>query len=113
MLNSGDTTSGAKTGPRSKGAIGRRMAYATVGALASAGVLAGGIAIKPAFAQLAPNAPSVETPFGRAPLSFADIIEKVKPSVVSISVVAGGKNEKVGKNGLPEGFPDIPEDSPF
>jgi serine protease Do len=88
------------------------MAHATVAALASAGILMGGVAIKPAFAQLAPDAPSVETPFGRAPLSFADIIEKVKPSVVSISVVAGGKSEKNAK-GLPEGFPDIPEDSPF
>jgi serine protease Do len=72
----------------------------------------GGLATKPALAQLAPDAPSVETPFGRAPLSFADIIEKVKPSVVSISVVAGGKGDKNAK-GLPEGFPDIPEDSPF
>ncbi|WP_295559263.1 Do family serine endopeptidase [uncultured Hyphomicrobium sp.] len=88
------------------------MAHATVAALASAGILMGGLAIKPAFAQLAPDAPSVETPFGRAPLSFADIIEKVKPSVVSISVVAGGKSDKNAK-GLPEGFPDIPEDSPF
>jgi serine protease Do len=112
MLTSGDDTSGAKTGPRSKKAPGRRMAHATVAALASAGILMGGVAIKPAFAQLAPDAPSVETPFGRAPLSFADIIEKVKPSVVSISVVAGGKSEKNAK-GLPEGFPDIPEDSPF
>ena len=116
MLTSGDTASGAKTGPgsTSKGstASGRRMAHATVAALASAGILMGGLALKPAFAQLAPDAPSVETPFGRAPLSFADIIEKVKPSVVSISVVAGGKSDKNAK-GLPEGFPDIPEDSPF
>ena len=112
MLTSGDKTSGAKTGPRSNTAPGRRMAHATVAALASAGILMGGVATKPAFAQLAPDAPSVETPFGRAPLSFADIIEKVKPSVVSISVVAGGKSEKNAK-GLPEGFPDIPEDSPF
>lgn len=112
MLISGDKTSGAKTGPRSNEAPGRRMAHATVVALASAGILMGGLATKPAFAQLAPDAPSVETPFGRAPLSFADIIEKVKPSVVSISVVAGGKSDKNAK-GLPEGFPDIPEDSPF
>jgi serine protease Do len=110
MLTSGDTASGAKTGPGK--APGRRMAHATVAALASAGILMGSIALKPAFAQLAPDAPSVETPFGRAPLSFADIIEKVKPSVVSISVVAGGKSDKNAK-GLPEGFPDIPEDSPF
>ena len=44
----------------------------------------------PAFAQQkAPD--SVQTPFGRAPLSFADIVEKVKPSVVSISVTGGAK----------------------
>jgi serine protease Do len=44
----------------------------------------------PAFAQQkAPD--SVQTPFGRAPLSFADIVEKVKPSVVSISVTNGAK----------------------
>ncbi len=116
MLISGGTTPKAKTGPgleRGAGkASGRRVAYATVAALASAGVLMGGVALKPAFAQLAPDASTVETPFGRAPLSFADVIEKVKPSVVSISVVAGGKGEKNAK-GLPEGFPDIPEDSPF
>ncbi len=115
MLISGGTAPEAKTGPGLRGVgrvPGRRVAYATVAALASAGVLMGGVALKPAFAQLAPDASSVETPFGRAPLSFADIIAKVKPAVVSISVVAGGKSEKNAK-GLPEGFPDIPEDSPF
>jgi serine protease Do len=112
MLISGDRTSGAKTGPGSNGAPGRRMAHATVAALAAAGILAGGFAMTPVRAQLAPDAPSVDTPFGRAPLSFADVIEKVKPSVVSISVVAGSKGDRNAK-GLPEGFPDIPEDSPF
>src|SRR5262245_58960799 len=33
---------------------------------------------------------SVATPFGRAPLSFADIVDRVKPAVVSIQVSAGG-----------------------
>jgi serine protease Do len=111
MVISGNRMSGSKTGSHKNGA-GRRMAHATVGALASMGVLMGSLATTPALAQLAPDAPSVETPFGRAPLSFADIIEKVKPSVVSISVVAGGKGAK-GSKGLPEGMPDIPEDSPF
>ncbi|WP_374990899.1 Do family serine endopeptidase [Hyphomicrobium sp. LHD-15] len=111
MVISGDMMSGAKTGSKKNGA-GRRMTHATVGALASMGILMGSVATTPALAQLAPDAPSVETPFGRAPLSFADIIEKVKPSVVSISVVAGGKSAK-GSKGLPEGMPDIPEDSPF
>ncbi len=113
MLNSGDVTSRAKTGPRSIEARGRRFAQATVSALAAAAILSGGLTATPAHAQLAPDAQTVETPFGRAPLSFADVIEKVKPSVVSISVVAGGKNVARGSKGLPEGFPDIPEDSPF
>ncbi len=121
MLTSGDVTSPAKIGPKSalkpapKVAMtrGRRFAQGTVSALAAAAILSGGLAGTPAHAQLAPETPSVETPFGRAPLSFADVIEKVKPSVVSISVVAGGKNVARGSKGLPEGFPDIPEDSPF
>ena len=73
-------------------------------------------ALTPAIAQLKADAPTIETPYGRAPLTFADLIEKVKPSVVSISVVAGGGDktaENTDPRGLPEGFPDIPEDSPF
>ncbi len=34
---------------------------------------------------------SVLTPMGRAPVSFADIVERVKPAVVSISVSSGGR----------------------
>ena len=110
MVISGDVRSGAKTGPRSYGAAGRRMAQTTVAALAASAVLIGGLATKPAFAQLAPDAPSVQTPFGRAPLSFADVIEKVKPSVVSISVVAGGKGEAPGPHPRHAGLrqPDDP-----
>ncbi len=93
----------------------RRTVLGITAALAGAGVVVGGIASGtiPVFAQdAAPQ--TVETPFGRAPLSFADIIDKVKPSVVSISVVAGGaKVASKGGNKLPEGFPDVPEDSPF
>jgi serine protease Do len=114
MVISGYEAPGAKTGPKSIEAVPGRAAKATVAALASAAMMMGVFGARPALAQLAPDAPSVETPNGRAPLSFADIIEKVKPSVVSISVVAGGsKVAAKGKNGMPEGFPDIPEDSPF
>ena len=93
----------------------RRPILGITAALAGAGVLALGAASGtiPVWAQDA--AQTVETPFGRAPLSFADVIDKVKPSVVSISVVAGGgaKVASKGGNKLPEGFPDVPEDSPF
>ena len=92
-----------------------RSRVAIAGAVAGLGLLAALPALTPAVAQLKPDAQTIETPFGRAPLSFADIIEKVKPSVVSISVVSGGDKmaENSDSRGLPEGFPDIPEDSPF
>jgi serine protease Do len=48
-----------------------------------------------AVAQKAPDA-GVQTAVGRAPLSFADIVERVKPAVVSISVTGGGA--KIARN---------------
>jgi serine protease Do len=93
----------------------RRRRAAIVGAVAGLGLLTAWPVLTPAIAQLKPDAATVETPFGRAPLTFADLIEKVKPSVVSISVVSSGEKtaENADPRGLPEGFPDIPEDSPF
>jgi serine protease Do len=78
--------------------------------------------------------PGVATPFGRAPLSFADIVERVKPAVVSIQV--GGPTPKVAKNepkgrgdpndrgdkfnrgdrsdrGGRDNYPDSPDDNPL
>ena len=78
--------------------------------------------VVPAFAQLAPNA-TVETHMGRAPATFADIVERVKPSVVSISVTTGegtkvadarkgkGRGDKGGAPG--PGIPDLPDDHPL
>ena len=40
---------------------------------------------------------TLETPAGRAPLSFADVVDKVKPSVVSVSVVNDGGASKVAE----------------
>jgi serine protease Do len=74
--------------------------------------------------------PGVVTPFGRAPLSFADIVERVKPAVVSIQVSSGGakvaRNEPKGGGGQPsdkfnrggkgggkEMLPDLPDDHPL
>jgi len=107
-------------GPAARGPMGRQSRLARFGiAAAAAGLVTAGFAagFAPVFADVKPGEPGVETPFGRAPLSFADIIEKVKPSVVSISVVNGGGAKVASKDGgpnrMPEGFPDIPEDSPF
>lgn len=85
--------------------------------------------LAPSYAQLKPDAgvqpPTVQTPMGRAPLSFADIVERVKPSVVSISVTNGdkdkdktaelGKGPKGPKSAAPNipGLPDLPPDHPL
>jgi serine protease Do len=107
--------SGARSASPAPVARPRRRRIAIAGAVAGLGLLTAVPALSPAIAQLKSDAQTIETPYGRAPLTFADLIEKVKPSVVSISVVSGG--EKTAENsdprGLPEGFPDIPEDSPF
>jgi serine protease Do len=88
----------------------------TVGALALVGVgLVGFGAVEyapPAIAQFKSDA-TVETPFGRAPLSFADLVDRVKPSVVSISVTGESKVAENGGGGVPEGMPDLPKDHPL
>src|SRR5689334_19958534 len=45
-----------------------------------------------------PAAQTIETPFGRAPITFADIVDKVKPAVVSVSVVNDGGASKLASN---------------
>ncbi|HYJ58880.1 MAG TPA: Do family serine endopeptidase [Methyloceanibacter sp.] len=55
--------------------------------------------------------PTIETPFGRAPLTFADLVAKVSPAVVSINVKG---DVKVAENDMQiPGMPDIPEDNPL
>ncbi|MGE0627355.1 MAG: Do family serine endopeptidase [Hyphomicrobiaceae bacterium] len=94
---------------------GARMGL-VAGALLGAGVV--GFAstglFDPALAQRT-DASSVMTPMGRAPLSFADIAEKVKPAVVSISVSSNGNQtsmlERRGNNGTnPKPFPGLPDE---
>ena len=102
----------AKTGPAgsSAGSLGRdwrRLAAPSLGA----GLLALGITDRsgPAVAQLKVGTPA-ET------LSFADIVDRVKPAVVSVSTT--NEVPKVADNkprgGRPfEGIPGLPEDHPL
>lgn len=117
----GLSTNTARRGPKSDfSPLGQRRRCRLVWAGAAAGLgILGALPVVgtlPVLAQLKAGEAAVETPLGRAPLTFADIIERVKPSVVSISVVGGGDRTAQsgeGGGGLPEGFPNIPEDSPF
>ena len=89
-----------------------RSRAATAKCLVGAGLLGLGIttAALPAVAQLRSDN-SVQTPFGRAPLTFADIVDRVKPSVVSIHVTGGGNKtaqaQAPGQKGTP-GRPNTP-----
>ncbi len=104
-----------------------RRRRGVAGALAAAAMLgAGALALSaieqptPALAQLKPS-DTVQTPLGRAPLSFADIVDKVKGAVVSVSVTNGGDKDAktAGKEGGKEGnkrfggIPDLPDDHPL
>ena len=65
-----------------------------------------------AVAETAQTPQTIETPFGRAPLTFADLVSKVSPAVVSINVK--GDVKMAENDGMPiPGMPDLPEDSPF
>ena len=109
----------AKLGPARAPKSGRRTIISSLAALA---VISGGLAVSNvgfspiANAQRAAPSQDVITPFGRAPLSFADIVERVKPAVVSVSVVNDGTKEeasnKKGNEGGPK-IPGLPDDSPL
>jgi serine protease Do len=80
-------------------------------ALIGAGVL--GLSFNPnvPFA-VAETGQTIETPYGRAPLSFADLVDKVSPAVVSINVKNDVKMAENDGSPIP-GMPDIPEDNPL
>jgi serine protease Do len=48
-----------------------------------------------------------------APDTFADLVEAVKPAVVSIAVDGVDDTQRVGRDGFNFEFPDLPDDHPF
>ncbi|MFQ5627006.1 MAG: trypsin-like peptidase domain-containing protein, partial [Methyloligellaceae bacterium] len=85
-------------------------------AFAWAGVLGMGLL----GSVFAPNSPLAITqtnaaqntavaPYASAPASFADLAEKVRPAVVSISVKNGAKRRKLSRNRPEFNIPDIPD----
>jgi serine protease Do len=89
-------------------------ALVTAGAIGIAALAPTG----PAMSQKSPSdSATIMTPMGRAPLSFADIVERVRPAVVSISVSSGGRVARDAPRSRPRpgipGLPDIPDDHPL
>lgn len=64
-----------------------------------------------ALAQSDSAKQTVTTPLGSAPLSFADLVQKVSPAVVSVQVKNGGK--KTDREFSFRGMPDLPDDHPL
>ena len=92
--------------------VGRR--YAIAGAVVGAGLIGASVLYPsaPTVAQLKSDVVGVQTPFGRAPLTFADIVDQVKPAVVSVQVT-GGSPRAAGGRSPRSPFPDLPEEHPF
>lgn len=90
------------------------LAVATGLAAISAAALIGP---PPAQAQLKSSETPVFAPVPGAPPTFADLVARVKPSVVSIQVVAEGDNSARratrGRRPNAKPFPDLPDDHPL
>lgn len=104
---------GAKSGPASvRGLVKSASALAVLAAIGALAFMPGAATL-PARAEATAGA-TIDTPYGRAPLSFADLVDKVKPSVVSVSVVNDGGGAKVAdKDGGGMTIPELPEDHPL
>ncbi|MFT3731006.1 MAG: Do family serine endopeptidase [Hyphomicrobium sp.] len=88
-------------------------------ALAAVAAVGFGLVVPSHPVRAESGAQTIQTPFGRAPLSFADIVDKVKPAVVSVSVINDGgasklaSNDKDKKGGKNFTLPDLPPDHPL
>src|SRR6516164_2328692 len=83
---------------------------ALLGAVALAAL--GGVAFETSVAPVSAAATSAQAPAG--PASFADVVDRVKPAVVSVKVKLSDADQvdDEGADGVP-GMPDIPKNSPF
>jgi serine protease Do len=99
----------AKSGPaKAGGSMGRDLRRLAAVAVLGVGLLGIGLAEAPApaIAQLKPGVPA-------STLSFADIVERVKPAVVSVSTTNEVKVADRGKSQPFQGIPGLPEDHPL
>src|SRR5271154_1188825 len=100
----------------------RSLRAALLGAVAVAAI--GGVAFERAFIPVHavaatsdavgnPSAPSVIAPQQPAgPSSFADVVDRVKPAVVSVKVKLSNVEDS-DDDEAPQGLPDFPPNSPF
>jgi serine protease Do len=91
-----------------------RPSYSLRAALLGAVALAtlGGVAAETSVAPVSAAATTAQAPAG--PASFADVVDRVKPAVVSVKVKLSDADQvdDEDSDGIP-GMPDIPKNSPF
>ena len=104
------------TRPNAHSDLSGRVSRRIVPAALLAATAIGGLALLPPNSVLAQRAelPSAGSALGRAPYSFADVIERVKPAVVSIHVASGGgpRIASRGRNNR-DPLPELPDDHPL
>ena len=91
-----------------------RPSYSLRAALLGAVALAalGGVAFETSVAPVDAAATSAQAPAG--PASFADVVDRVKPAVVSVKVKLSDADQvDDGDSEAMPGMPDIPKNSPF
>ena len=89
----------------------RKRVLLAAAALIAAGAVGATLGNGVPFAVAEPQQ-TIQMPQGNAPISFADLVQKVSPAVVSINVK--GENKVAENDDMPiPGMPDIPEDSPL
>lgn len=88
----------------------KRVLLGTVFAAAIGGAVAGEALLTPQAPAYAQN---LSTQVPQQPFSFADVVEKVQPAVVSIRVRTTETASNEGGQFQFRGMPDIPEDSPL
>lgn len=109
----------ARTSPQSSGSRRSPLARKPVALAAAAAIgaaLLGGYVVTDrtsAFAETKITGPTVQTPYGNAPLSFSSLVKQVRPAVVSVRVRNGEKREEGGDSFNFRGIPGLPEGSPF
>src|SRR5207344_1844900 len=107
-MNYSDLSSVTKQGSRK---FARSPLAVTAAALIAVGVWGLALGQDMRFASAEPAQSVQAPPLGAAPLSFADLVQKVSPAVVSINVKG---DAKVAGNDLQiPGLPDLPEDNPL
>ena len=91
-----------------------RPSYSLRAALLGAVALAalGGVAFETSVVPVSAAATTAQVPAG--PASFADVVDRVKPAVVSVKVKLTDADpvDDEDSHGMP-GLPDIPKNSPF